>query len=142
MLCNYDISDMQKMHTCDLCDPCIGAMRFMHTDSSVVRLYDSYRFCKQKIESSKKHLRIVVNLPHYPKYPVNLYFCTIDLSFGIANLSVRIDSVKFGYATEILASDPPQWKLRVYPPQWKLGFDSGDESVYPYSGNKENENEI
>jgi len=135
MLCDYDISDMQKMHTCDLCDLCIGAMRFMHTDSSLMRLYESMRFVNQKIESSKYLLRIVVILPHYPKYPVNLYFRTIDLPFGIANLPFRIDSSKFGYVTEILASDPPQWKLRVYPPQWKLGFDSGDESVYPYSGN-------
>ena len=95
--------------------------------------------------------RITTRIGIYPKYPVNLYFCTIDLYFGIANLPFRIDSGKFGYVTEILASDPPQWKLRVYPPQWKLRvyppqwklrFDSGDESVYLYSGNKENENEI
>lgn len=116
MLCNYDISDMQKMHTYDLCDLCIGAMRFMHTDSSLMRLDESMRFVNQKIESSKYLLRIVVNLPHYPKYPVNLYFRTIDLSFGIANLSVRIDSGKFGYVTEILASDPPTVEIKGLPP--------------------------
>jgi len=144
MLCDYDISDMQKMHTCDLCDLCIGAMRFMHTDSSLMRLDESMRFVNQKSESSKYLLRIVVILSHYPKYPVNLYFCTIDLSFGIANLPFRIDSGKFGYTSGILGSTPSsgnmeyplQWKLRVdpssgnmeYPLQWKLRVD-------PSSGN-------
>ena len=141
MYCNSCIPDLQKMHTCNLCDSCMGAMRFMHTDSSVMRLYESMRFVNRKSESSEKYLRIVVILPHYPKYPVNLYFCIIDIPFGIANLSVRIDSGKFVYATGISGStpqwtyeSPPQWKYES-PPQWKLGFDSGDESVYPYSGN-------
>lgn len=140
MTCNSDISPMRFMHTCNLCDLCMGAMRFMHTDSSVVRLYESMRFVNQKIESSEKYLRIVVFKPHYPKYLVNLYFCTIDLYFGIANLPVRIDSGKLGYTTGISGSTPSsgnkeyplQWKLRVdpssgnmvvirqTPPQWKL----------------------
>jgi len=87
-----------------------------------------------KSSQSQIHTNHVVNLPHYPdslvnytfeiltahsdirittrigiytKYPVNLYFRTIDLPFGIANLPFRIDSGKFGYTTGILGSTPP-----------------------------------
>jgi hypothetical protein len=127
MLCDSDISPMQKMHTYNLCDLCIGAMRFMHTDSSLMRLYESMRFVNQKSESSEKYLRIVVIQQHYPKYPVNLYFRTIDLPFGIANLSFRIDSGKFGYTTGILGSTPSSGN-KEYPLQWKLRVD-------PHSGN-------
>ena len=55
-------------------------------------------------------IRITTRIGMYPKYLVNLSFRTIDLSFGIANLSFRIDSGKFGYTTGILGSHPPQWK--------------------------------
>ena len=138
-----------------LCDYYISPMRFMHTDSSVMRLAESMRFVNQKSESSKYLLRIVVFKPHYPKYPVNypfspltahsdirittrigiytkylvnLYFRTIDLSFGIANLSFRIDSGKFGYATGILGSTPP---VEIWNPlQWKLGLTPAVEIWY------------
>ena len=86
-----------------------------------------------KSSQSQIHANQYVFLPHYPKYPVNypfvpltansdirittrigiypkkpcqLYFCTIDLPFGIANLPFRIDSGKFGYTTGILGSTP------------------------------------
>ena len=127
MTCNYYISPMQKTHTCNLCNTCICTMQESHTDSSVMRLADLYRFCKQKSESSEKHLRIVVFQPHYSDSPVNLYFCTIDLSFSIANLPFRIDSVKFGYTTGILGSTPSSGN-KEYPLQWKLRVD-------PHSGN-------
>jgi hypothetical protein len=134
MLCDSDISPMQKMHTYNLCDSCMGAMRFMHNrlflsgmTDSVMRLYESMRFVNQKIESSKYLLRIVVILPHYPKYPVNLYFCIIDIPFGIANLPFRIDSGKFGYTTGISGSTPSSGNME-YPLQWKLRVD-------PHSGN-------
>ena len=55
-------------------------------------------------------IRITIRIGIYPKYLVNLYFRTIDLYFGIANLPFRIDSGKFGYTTGILGSHPPQWK--------------------------------
>lgn len=51
-------------------------------------------------------MRITTRIGIYPKYLVNLYFCTIDLPFGIANLPFRIDSGKFGYTTGILGSTP------------------------------------
>ena len=89
---------------------------------SVMRLYESMRFVNEKIESSEKYLRIVVIQQHYTKYLVNLYFCTIDLPFGIAKLPFRIDSVKFGYTTGILGStpssgnkEPPPVEIRVDP---------------------------
>jgi len=51
--------------------------------------------------------------------------------------------ITFGQVAKLLAKTPPveimnplQWKYGS-PPQWKLGFDSGDESGYPYSGNTE-----
>ena len=120
-----------------LCDSYISAMRFMHTDSSVVRLVDSLSSVNRIHESSKYLLRIVVFQPHYPdslvnypfapltehsdirittrigiypKNPCQLSLRTIDLSFGIANLPFRIDSGKFGYTTGILGSTPLQWK--------------------------------
>ena len=65
--------------------------------------------------TANSDIRITTRIGIYTKYSVNLYFRTIDLPFGIANLPFRIDSGKFGYVTEILASDPPQWKLRVDP---------------------------
>lgn len=95
-----------------LCDSYISPMRFMHTDSSVMRLSDSLSSVNRIHESSKYLLRIVVFKPHYPKYPVNYTFVpltahlyyrittrigiytkkpcqlssrTIDLSFGIQN---------------------------------------------------------
>jgi hypothetical protein len=95
-----------------LCDSDILPMRFMHTDSSVVRLPDSLSSVNRIHESSKYLLRIVVNLPHYPdslvnytfvpltahsytrittrigiytKKPCQLSLRTIDLSFGIQN---------------------------------------------------------
>ena len=81
------------------------------------------------VESSQSqiHANHIVNLPHYPKYSVNLYFRIIDLSFGIANLSFRIDSGKFGYTTGILGSTPSSGN-KEYPLQWKLRVD-------PHSGN-------
>jgi len=109
------------------------------TDSPM-RLSDSLSSVNQIHESSEKYLRIVVIQQHYPdslvnypflpltanldiritirigiypKYLVNLSFCTIDLSFGIANLSFRIDSGKFGYTTGILGSHPHQWKYET-----------------------------
>ena len=149
------------MHTYNLCDSCMGAMRLMHNrlflsgkTDSVMRLYESMRFVNRIHESSKYLLRIVVNLPHYPKFLVNysfvpltanldirittrigiypknpcqLYFRTIDLSFGIANLPFRIDSGKFGYTTGILGSTPSSGN-KEYPLQWKLRVD-------PHSGN-------
>ena len=134
MLCDSDISPMQKMHTYNLCDSCMGAMRFMHNrlflsgmTDSLMRLYESMRFVNRIHESSKKYLRIVVILPHYPKYLVNLSFRTIDLPFGIANLPFCIDSGKFGYTTGILGSTPSSGN-KEYPLQWKLRVD-------PSSGN-------
>ena len=134
MLCDSDISPMQKMHTYNLCDSCMGAMRLMHNrlfwsgmTDSVMRLSDSLSFVNRIHESSEKYLRIVVILPHYPDSLVNLYFRTIDLYFGIANLSFRIDSVKFGYTTGILGSTPSSGN-KEYPLQWKLRVD-------PLSGN-------
>jgi len=72
-------------------------------------------------------IRITIRIGIYTKYPVNLYFCTIDLPFGIANLPFRIDSGKFGYATGILGSTPSSGN-KEYPLQWKLRVD-------PHSGN-------
>ena len=69
-----------------------------------------------KSVSSTNLLRIVVNKSHYPKFPVNLYFCTIDLLFGIVNLSFRIDSGKFGYTTGILGSTPSSGNMDLTPP--------------------------
>ena len=141
MYCTKCISPMQKMHS---------RLFLSGMTDSVVRLSDSLSSVNRIHESSEKYLRIVVFQPHYPdslvnypfvpltanldirittrigiytKYPVNLYFRTIDLSFGIANLSFRIDSGKFGYTTGILGSTPSsgnkdiplQWKLRVDP---------------------------
>ena len=102
-----------------------------------------------KSSQSQIHANHVVNLPHYtdslvnypfvpltehsdtrittrigtcPKNPCQLSFRTIDLSFGIANLSFRIDSGKFGYTTGISDSDPssgnkepPTVEIRVDP---------------------------
>ena len=137
-----------------LCDSYISPMRFMHTDSSVVRLSDSLSFDNRIHESSKYLLRIVVFLPHYPDFLVNYTFeiltahsdiriatrigiytkkpCqlslrTIDLPFGIENLPFRIDSGKFGYTTGILGSTPSSGN-KEYPLQWKLRVD-------PSSGN-------
>jgi hypothetical protein len=120
MLCDSYISPMRFMHTYNLCDSCMGAMRLMHnrlflsgmTDSPM-RLSDSLSSVNQIHESSEKYLRIVVFKPHYTKYLVNLYFRTIDLYFGIANLPFRIDSVKFGYTNGILGSHPHQWKYET-----------------------------
>jgi hypothetical protein len=134
MLCDSYISDLQKMHTYNLCDSCMGVMQKMHSrlflsgmTDSVMRLSDSLSSVNRIHESSKKYLRIVVIQQHYTKYPVNLYFCIIDLSFGIANLSFRIDSGKFGYTTGILGSTPSSGN-KEYPLQWKLRVD-------PHSGN-------
>jgi len=118
MLCDSNISDMQKMHS---------RLFLSGMTDSVMRLYESMRFVNQKSESSEKYLRIVVIQPHYPKYPVNLSFRTIDLPFGIANLPFRIDSGKFGYTTGILGSTPSSGN-KEYPLQWKLRVD-------PSSGN-------
>lgn len=71
--------------------------------------------------------RITTRIGIYTKYLVNLYFCIIDLSFGIADLPFRIDSVKFGYMTGILGSTPSSGN-KEYPLQWKLRVD-------PHSGN-------
>jgi hypothetical protein len=71
-------------------------------------------------------IRITTRIGIYTKYPVNLYFRTIDLYFSISNLPVRIDSGKFGYTTGISGSTPSSGNMR--PPQWKLGVD-------PTSGN-------
>jgi hypothetical protein len=117
------------------CTKCISPMQKMHSRlflsgmaDSVMRLSDSLSSVNRIHESSKKYLRIVVIQQHYPKYPVNLYFRTIDLPFGIANLSFRIDSVKFVYTTGILGStpssgnkEPPTVEIKT-PPQWKLGL--------------------
>jgi hypothetical protein len=72
--------------------------------------------------TANSDIRITTRIGTYTKYPVNLYFRTIDLSFGIANLPFRIDSVKFGYTTGILGSDPtsgnkepPTVEIRVDP---------------------------
>ena len=72
-------------------------------------------------------IRITTRIGIYTKYPVNLYFRTIDLSFGIANLPFCIDSGKFGYTTGILGSTPSSGN-KEYPLQWKLRVD-------PRSGN-------
>jgi len=163
MLCDSYISDLQKMHTYNLCDSCMGAMRFMHNrlflsgmTDSVMRLPDSLSFVNRIHESSKKYLRIVVNLPHYPKYPVNYPFVPLTANLDM-RITTRIGSLEriknesrksneSGTNREmrtnqerirkterimncdIFATDPPQWKLRVYPLQWKLRVD-------PHSGN-------
>jgi len=143
--CTKCISPMQKMHS---------RLFLSGMTDSVVRLSDSLSSVNRIHESSEKYLRIVVFQPHYPdslvnypfvpltanldirittrigiytKYPVNLYFRTIDLSFGIANLSFRIDSGKFGYTTGISGSTPSSGN-KEYPLQWKLRVD-------PSSGN-------
>ena len=131
MYCTKCISPMQKMHS---------RLFLSGMTDSVVRLSDSLSSVNRIHESSEKYLRIVVFQPHYPdslvnypfvpltanldirittrigiytKYPVNLYFRTIDLYFGIANLSFRIDSGKFGYTTGISDSHPHQWKYET-----------------------------
>jgi hypothetical protein len=58
-------------------------------------------------------MRIIIRIGIYTKYPVNLYFRTIDLSFGITNLPFRIDSGKFGYTIGISDSHPLQWKYET-----------------------------
>lgn len=55
-------------------------------------------------------IRITTRIGTYPKNPCQLSLRTIDLPFGVANLSFRIDSGKFGYTTGILGSTPLQWK--------------------------------
>ena len=84
-------------------------------------------------------IRITTRIGIYTKYPVNLYFRTIDLSFGIANLSFRIDSGKFGYTTGILGSTPSSGNKDI-PLQWKLGLTPPVEisnllTNHPRSGN-------
>ena len=63
--------------------------------------------------TANSDIRITTRIGIYTKYLVNLYFRTIDLYFGIANLSFRIDSVKFGYTTGISDSHPHQWKYET-----------------------------
>jgi hypothetical protein len=131
MLCDSDISAMQLMHS---------RLFLSGMTDSPMRLSDSLSSVNRIHESSKKYLRIVVIQQHYPKflvnypfvpltanldirittrigiytkYPVNLSFRTIDLSFGIANLPFRIDSDKFGYTTGISDSHPHQWKYET-----------------------------
>ena len=52
---------------------------------------------------------------HYPKYPVNLYFRTIDIYFSIGDLSFRIDSVTFGQVGSNFWPRPLQWKYGTPP---------------------------
>ena len=133
---------------------------------SLVALSSRVRFVQQNLVSSESLLRIIVFKPYYPKflvnypfvpltanldirittrigiytkYPVNLYFRTIDISFGIANLSFRIDSGKFGYTTGILGSTPSSGNKDI-PLQWKLGLTPPVEisnllTNHPRSGN-------
>ena len=157
MYCTKCISPMQKMHS---------RLFLSGMTDSVVRLSDSLSSVNRIHESSEKYLRIVVFQPHYPdslvnypfvpltanldirittrigiytKYPVNLYFRTIDLSFGIANLPFCIDSGKFGYTTGILGSTPSSGNKDI-PLQWKLGLTPPVEisnllTNHPRSGN-------
>ena len=120
----------------------------LYTESVFMPLSTPTRFVKQNLESSKNFMRIVVIKSHYPKYPVNLSFCTIDsklvynesltneslgkLSKVIELTKVQVDFRK-SYSTNFcpsseatLLQDPPQWKYRVPPTveirgvQWKL----------------------
>ena len=133
MLCDSDISPMQKMHTYNLCDSCMGAMRFMHNRLFLSGMTDSVS-------------KYPVNYPFVP-LTANLYM-RITTRIGslerIKNESrkphesgtnremrtnhERIRKTERIMNCDIFATDPPQWKLRVYPPQWKLRVD-------PHSGN-------
>ena len=59
-----------------------------------------------EILTAHSDIRITTRIGIYTKKPCQLSFRTIDLPFGIANLSFRIDSGKFGYMTGILGSTP------------------------------------
>jgi len=89
--------------------------------------------------TANSDIRITTRIGIYTKYPVNLYFRTIDISFGIANLSFRIDSGKFGYTTGISDSTPSSGNKDI-PLQWKLGLTPPVEisnllTNHPRSGN-------
>lgn len=112
---------------------------------------------------AQNHQNHVANKSHYTKNPVNPNFRYIDnilvlnesptneslyrLTKVIELTKVHLDfrksySTIFRLCHQLSSSwtpaveirNPAQWKYES-PPQWKLGFDSGDESVYPYSGN-------
>lgn len=144
MLCDSNISAMRFMH---------NRLFLSGMTDSVMRLYDSLSSVNQIHESSEKYLRIVVIQQHYPdslvnytfvpltansdirittrigiypKNPCQLSLSTIDLSFGIANLSFRIDSVKFGYATGILGSTPSSGNMRPPPVEIRVDPTSGN----------------
>ena len=110
--------------TVNLCqgESCYESLYFSHTIPNSLSTYTKV------LLTAFLYYRITIRIGMYTKYPVNLSFCTIDLSFGIANLPFRIDSGKFGYTTGILGSTPPveiktplQWKYES-PPQWTLGL--------------------
>jgi len=138
---------MQKMHS---------RLFLSGMTDSVMRLSDSLSSVNRIYESSEKHLRIVVILPHYTKFLVNYPFVPLTANLDM-RITTRIGSLEriknesrkpneSGTNREmrtnherirkterimncdIFATDPPQWKLRVYPPQWKLRVD-------PHSGN-------
>ena len=137
MLCDSYISDLQKMHTYNLCDSCMGAMRLMHTDSSVVRLSDSLSSVNQIHESSKYSLRIVVFQQHYTDSPVNYPFVPLTylLYTRIINFRKSISTIESSITNE---SSPRLSKVilgktfvsvakkshPVTPLQWKYGTPS------------------
>ena len=70
--------------------------------------------------------RITTRIGIYTKNPCQLSSRTIDLYFSIANLSVRIDSVKFGYTTGISGSTPSSGNMEPPPVEIRVDPSSGN----------------
>ena len=71
-------------------------------------------------------IRITTRIGIYTKNPCQLSSRTIDLYFSIANLSVRIDSVKFGYTTGISGSTPSSGNMEPPPVEIRVDPTSGN----------------
>ena len=121
--------------TVNLCqgESCYESLYFSHTIPNSLSTYTKV------LLTALSYYRITTRIGMYPKYPVNLSFRIIDLSFGIANLPFCIDSGKFGYTTGILGSTPSSGNKDI-PLQWKLGLTPPVEisnllTNHPRSGN-------
>ena len=129
-------------------------MRFMHTDSSLMRLGESMRFVNQKIESSKYLLRIVVILSHYPNSLVNYPFVplTAHLYYRITTrigiytkkpcqLSSRTINLSFGIQNQYESVVTYPKELSIYPFASLTAISDSESLTFiqdpPSSGNKE-----
>lgn len=69
----------------------------------LIRCVESIKISSQ----AKNRPNHVAIKSHYPKYLVNLSFCTIDIYFSIGDLSFCIDSATFGQVTQLLSKTHP-----------------------------------